>query len=407
MNIVTNRGIPTRKLSDDMPKSLRFEDDTTATELTGSVSTHLGSHEGQAREGSRAVVMLKILVIFILVQAAFVVSFLTYYFIVTDQSEDFDTQFEDYASKLMEQFLEVSHLKVWTCYSLSLAFTTEFENSDAWPNVALSRFAVRTYGSTSMVRASSVAFAPMVTDETRDAWEAYAADSNIVAQLNETLAATAISRKGHRVRELAAEATRSIEDGIFRMENETIVDDKGPGPYFPVWQVSPVTENTQAIMYNQMSDPARSRAISVMMEDTCPVWSQVFYQDAYAQEKDEAYFETRGILYFPVFDSFSNGGVVGAASVEFNWEDNFRNVLPAHAQGIDVVLESTCDQMFTYRVQGEHVEFTGTGDLHDTQYDEMEESTSYNDFLKTFSGAAMFSVDAEGLAHKNSSVKQH
>ena len=185
--------------------------------------------------------MLKILVIFILVQAAFVVSFLTYYFVVKNEDEDFDTQFEDCVSKIMEQFLEVTYLKVWTCYSLSLAFTTEFENSDAWPNFALSRFAVRTYRSTTLVRASSIAFAPLVTDDNRDSWESYAANSDILDQLNDTLAATA-SSIAHPKQQLLHDATLSIDGGISRFENDTVVDDKGRGPYFPVWQVSPLAE---------------------------------------------------------------------------------------------------------------------------------------------------------------------
>ena len=109
-------------------------------------------------------------------------------------------------------------------------------------NVPLSRFAVRTDGSTTLVRASSIALAPLVTDDNRDSWESYAANSDILVQLNDTLAATA-SSIAHPKQQLLHDATRSIDDGISRFENDTVVDDKGPGPYFQVWQVSPFAEN--------------------------------------------------------------------------------------------------------------------------------------------------------------------
>jgi CHASE1-domain containing sensor protein len=141
--------------------------------------------------------------------------------------------------------------------------------------------------------------------------------------------------------ETVSQSDNNFADGIYRIENGTIVLDEGSGPYFPLWQIAPVTENAQAVMFNQMSDPERAKAISSMMEDSCPVLTEVFYQDTYDQAKDETSFETRGVLFFPVFDAFADGNVVGAVSAEVNWEDNFRRILPAHSKGIICVLENT------------------------------------------------------------------
>jgi class 3 adenylate cyclase len=320
-------------------------------------------------------------------------SYLTYYAITSDETEDFQTEFSDFADKVIDQFLEETQLKVWLCYSLSLAYTSEFEDSGDWPNVSLKRFEVKTLGATDMARASSIAFSPLVTDEERSSWESYAANIDPMLKmrkLNGTADEAQPSSSLPTV-ETMSQSDYNVKDGIYRIENGTIVSDKGSGPYFPLWQIAPVMENVQAVMFNQMSVPSRAKAISSMMEDSSPVLSEVFYQDTYDQAKDEAAFETRGVLFFPVFDHFAHGSVVGAVSTEFNWEDNFRNILPAHSKGIICVLENTCDQVFTYKIEGKDAIFLGTGDLHNTKYNDMEESTTYTDFLHAYNASAFHS----------------
>lgn len=389
MNTGSNRSIPPRQLPNEYPKSLRFaEDETTTTDTTSSSATS----QQQQQMGSKAVVLLKIVVIFILILSALMLSFLTYYFISQDESDDFSTQFADFATKVMEEFLDSSHLKVYTCYSLSIAYTTEFEDSDAWPAVSLSRFPVKTFGATDLARASSIGFAPYVTDQTRHGWETYASTVHPTLDLDSS-AIAAISPKSIIPKVETGDDSQTslkIEDGIYRMDNETAVPDPGPGPYFPLWQVSPATEYAKAIMYNQFSDSSRNTALQQMMATSNPIYSRVFYQDVFDETKEDSEFETRAVLYFPVFDTFVGGEVSGAVSAEFNWEDSFRYILPAHATGIVCVLENTCGQTFTYVIQGEDTVFMGTGDLHDPHYDEMEISTTYEDFLHTYNAAALF-----------------
>jgi hypothetical protein len=86
-------------------------------------------------------------------------------------------------------------------------------------------------------------------------------------------------------------------------------------------------------MYNQMSNATRARGISIMFQTKRPVITEMLSQD----NKD-----TRGALYYPVFDGFSSGSrVVGTTSVEFEWADVFRQVLPADANVIMCVLENS------------------------------------------------------------------
>ena len=47
-------------------------------------------------------------------------------------------------------------------------------------------------------------------------------------------------------------------------------------------------------------------------------------------------------------------------------------MLPPGADGILVILENTCDQQYTYWVDGTEANFFGHGDLHDSKYDYLQ-----------------------------------
>jgi CHASE1-domain containing sensor protein len=85
------------------------------------------------------------------------------------------------------------------------------------------------------------------------------------------------------------------------------MDDAGPGPYLPIWQIyPPTTANKNSVMYNQMSDAVRARAISTMLETERPAITEVLSHNSK---------ESRGTLYYPVFDGFyDDPRVVGAMS---------------------------------------------------------------------------------------------
>ena len=58
------------------------------------------------------------------------------------------------------------------------------------------------------------------------------------------------------------------------------------------------------------------------------------------------------------------------------------DLLPQTATGVVVVLDNTCNQSFTFRIDGPDASFLGEGDLHDTKYDHMEVSTEYGGYLQ-------------------------
>lgn len=66
-----------------------------------------------------------------------------------------------------------------------------------------------------------------------------------------------------------------------------------------------------------------------------------------------------------------------------SWQVYFEDVLPDAdtAQGLLAVLENTCDQAFTYVINGATAEYLGPGDLHNPSYDAYVVSTGFGAFL--------------------------
>jgi hypothetical protein len=81
---------------------------------------------------------------------------------------------------------------------------------------------------------------------------------------------------------------------------------------------------------------------------------------------------------YPVFDSFekANRTVVG-----MYWSQYFKNILPKDTIGILCVLRNTRNQTFTYRIDGTAMHFLGEGDLHDSQYDALGQTSSMASYL--------------------------
>lgn len=90
------------------------------------------------------------------------------------------------------------------------------------------------------------------------------------------------------------------------------------------------------------------------------------------------------ILCVAVFDGFGpDKQVVAVFMVYVYWKTYLDGLLPPGANGILVVLESTCNpdynadtQLYTYKINGQESVFLGRGDWHDDQYHHLEKSTT-------------------------------
>lgn len=75
--------------------------------------------------------------------------------------------------------------------------------------------------------------------------------------------------------------------------------------------------------------------------------------------------------YIPVFNKFGSDREVASIVVAYiYWQTLLTGSLPdGEDTGLFIVLENTCDQAYTYRVDGSEATYVGSGDLHERQYD--------------------------------------
>ena len=101
-------------------------------------------------------------------------------------------------------------------------------------------------------------------------------------------------------------------------------------------------------------------------------------------------------LLYPILDTSKgaitidepNSKVVGIIASNFFWRSFLENILHHGEEGLVVVFENTCNQTFTYEVNGHEADWVGPGDLHDPQFDSMGEN-------HTFGEIGLYSTNSE------------
>jgi class 3 adenylate cyclase len=83
--------------------------------------------------------------------------------------------------------------------------------------------------------------------------------------------------------------------------------------------------------------------------------------------------QPHSFVFRPVFRSLQDNTseAVAILTLPVAWDVPLRHALPESVNGINVVLRNTCNQSFTYLLNGPDALYIGEGDLHDTTYDDL------------------------------------
>jgi len=94
-------------------------------------------------------------------------------------------------------------------------------------------------------------------------------------------------------------------------------------------------------------------------------------------------------VYFPLYHNFSaNRTSAGVMRIVIHWARYFQKILPTSKRGIILVLDNSCDEAFTYKIDGPNVIPLGHGDLHNKQYDDFERIATFADVVTISDGTA-------------------
>ena len=238
-----------------------------------------------------------------------------------------------------------------------------------WPFVTLPRFQAQGALARNQTNAGSIiALQPLVTNENRQAWEKYAVENQGWVQqgldyLGDHKNATPIS-------------PYILKDLV----NFTREDQPANPYYAPLWQCYPVDTNEYLINYNAYQFSFFANITKKIIEARKAALSQVINltPNVTAGNWPESF------MAAPVYaDIYDNSPLVAVLTAILPWHNNFFNLVPKGINGIRVVVRNTCDQEFTYEVNGPEVVYLGVGDLHDSAYDHLEVTAPYEAFSST------------------------
>jgi Adenylate and Guanylate cyclase catalytic domain len=97
---------------------------------------------------------------------------------------------------------------------------------------------------------------------------------------------------------------------------------------------------------------------------------------------DEEPNEPMSDIYYPLIsdrnnlDKNGNPKVDAIISTQIYWREIVKAILPSDRDVIDVVFTNPCNPSFTYRVTGSWVKYIGRGDLHETRYDHLVQTST-------------------------------
>lgn len=377
---------------------------------------------------SKRVFYTRFLMLLVLVSVATAVSVIVYLSSHDAEQAAFESSFEVVATKLASEFTGGANRRIVAIESFAHQITSHaIATNSSWPNVVLPDYERRAKYILELSQVLSVIFLPIVTNETLRSWEEFSVENQ--GWVKEGLAIQGIPPDEWDQESISIiESTwghlpdLQIPDHLFDVSSGGLTPVQGEGPFVPVsiplhltliqlssetnpiskwWQFAPVAPFPTVVNYNTLSHPTRTAAVQALIEAprvlVTEAWDyadvtnpktvgkkaalNLFIQHGgYDLETYE--FGPVSDLYVPIYDSQDDDkSIVAELTAYVYWQNYFEKILSKEDVGISVILENTCGQVYTYRVDGSVAKYIGQGMLHDREFDYLEVTTDYNSFL--------------------------
>jgi hypothetical protein len=320
-----------------------------------------------------------------------ILTFLTFAFIVAEsifavtnmsQIDDFQKELEEVCHQLSGTMFANLDNMLWVAktFAGNIEDTTRSQN---WPFVVLPDFEQECNGPLHLTNAAAITLSPKITRKIQPFWEFFASTTYQELVFNDSI-------NGVDDDDVSYYPTdRTIQQGIYQFDagvTSSVVPTQNNRGMFPIWQMSPRPPQGKSdknmilgTLFDESSNDVRKQALKQMVNSTGCTVSNFLFQDTNASDL-AIYGDPRSILYYPILDD--NVSVVGSLGFQFEWDEQFENVLnSAWDEPVVVVLESSCGGVFSYEVQGDVSNFLGEGDLHDVTINEYTAvSSTYEEY---------------------------
>jgi class 3 adenylate cyclase len=386
-----------------------FNDQSIASEASSKTEQQGDMYTQRER---KAPSLLRVVVIVVLGVACALLSVSTFLCIRDKEEMDFESHYSEYASLVLNSFQDRIDLKLAALDSLATDISsTARATGSEWPAVTVPDFEVRGTKTRNLANVLSLMFLPVVTVDTRSAWEDHSVKDQSWLQDSLDFRAMGTNRSGGSDGGFELEPISPV---IFSGDNDEVADIMltTVGTFLPLWQISPGVSVHSVYNYDMLSRDEFSGPLQALLESKEAVIGKSIDLSAPSSRRSSSssFFSlllhdpevmvntTSGplsTLFYPILDGYQEGSkIVGTLVVLQYWHELFANVLPTSADGIIAVLENTCNQIYTFQINSEKVLFLGKGDLHDVQFNRLEEESNLADHFATHLASSKFRSDA-------------
>lgn len=254
--------------------------------------------------------------------------------------------------------------------------TAAITAGQTFPFVRVPLFEVPAGQARSLSGVEMFSFNPIVTSAQRDSWDAFVPEQQGWYEESKSILLTGSDAKLLQPTTYASgTALRGI---IWRgTANGGFEEVPLPGPFAPVWQCSPPPFATDYINFDIFSEqyimdllPALKKTRDGLVSAVNPTLSQLAglavspkdheaFHNQYvtSQVAGNAFQHPHSFHLQPVFEGINDDGstLVGFLSAVIPWDRYVANLLPEGVNDIVAVLKNTCDQSFTYVLNGPRV----------------------------------------------------
>jgi hypothetical protein len=251
------------------------------------------------------------------------------------------------------------------------ATSLSLHKNETWPNVSVPHVAERFVKPLELSKAVLIALSPVVAADERSAWEEYASSTQEWA--NEGL----VTQDKERRLNLIPPSIHSGTSGGLIPLNAT-------GPFSPLWQISPMPSDKSIVNYNLFEkDFVKKLAHNVDARKLAALSHVVDMTELFGDSFGHLGETPESLLLQPIFEDFSaDAKIVAHFAAVLEWDLYFENILHAGADGIILVVQDTCNEEFTFEINGPNVTFLGDGDFHDEKYDHLVRTSRFATFRK-------------------------
>ena len=374
--------------------------------------------EDIAMDETLIITRLRQAVFFVLAFASVIVSAVVYSSSTNAELTSFHKDFSDASDKVLDVFPEKVQLKLGVIDGLALDLSSYARGTNAtWPLVTLPDFDMRGGSTRSLMDALSIMLLPVVTEETRTSWEDYSVNhQDWIPQepvdVHSANKPEQIAMVARREQEMGQQ--QGIPSEIFN-GNGTV---HGPGPFLPLWQMSPVLPGmTWMFNMDMLSITAYAGGLSAVLEGKEAVLGQVSNlkgddqsSPALASLHDHLFLSTSSSItgpkmvphhadpvspmFYPVLDKYgADANVVAVLATMLSWRSYLTDILSPGIKGVVCVVQNKCGQVFTYQVDGHDAIYLGEGDHHDSKFNALGKTVNLVAKVKTSLGASKLDGD--------------